>query len=156
MRALDQGDGMAGPLFNLAFSILIHNAMACYPLAHWVLIHDDFTMVAPMAIAPDDPSRIVASATESSIQIYIAEALDHLAAHLLTHGDLILEITKLHLLHLASPAQPSLSLALSAHFPPGITVELTHYVVGGLAVGSDEGILLFLAALSARYAATIS
>ena len=159
-RALDQGDGMATPYFNAVYTTLIARALQDprYKLAIPMLIHNDLTIVAPMAIHRDDEHHAPYtpnSPYDPDLRAYNAEVILYLAHYLLVHADLEMEVDKLHLLHLSSPLQPSLSHYFVSIYPEGITVEDTHYVVGGLAVGTTEGILSFLSKLADKYERTI-
>ena len=126
-RALDQGDGMAGPFFNSLYSAVISLALSHpdFNLAIPVMIHDDLTIVAPMAIDRRNattsipPVSIRLPSTDTHVCPYLAAIIHHLATTLLEEADLTLECSKLHLLHLATPTSPSLAHALISAFPAG-------------------------------------
>ena len=54
-RALDQGDGMANFFFNLAYGVVIsRHVTPRFPLASFILIHDDTTILGPIAVSASD------------------------------------------------------------------------------------------------------
>ena len=155
---------MAGPYFNSLYSAVISRALGHpdFNLAIPIMIQDDLTVVAPMAISRHNataslpPTSIRLPSTDTHVCPYLAATVHHLATALREDADLTLELSKLHLLHLATPTSPSLAHTLISAFPAGTTVNETFYKVGGLAVGSSAGIHFFLTSLAQRYSDLIA
>ena len=92
MRALDQGDGMAGPFFNTLYAAVITLGLALshpdFNLAIPVMIHDDLTIVAPMVISRTNttasipPVSIRLPSTDTYVCPYLAATIPHLATAL--------------------------------------------------------------------------
>ena len=163
-RALDQGDGMANYFFNLAFAhCLAQFVMPYFSLASFVCLHDDTTIVAPIAVSAADVAAglaeprplTLATPDDPDVYPYLAAVVDALATALRDQLDLELEVTKLHLFHPSTAGLPSLAVTLASLFPSGTVVEPEFYVVGGLPVGTPAGVDSFLEDLITAYEAKL-
>ena len=156
---------MANFFFNLAYGIVISRRVAPrFPLASFILIHDDTTILGPIAVSASDEfngsrsprPRAPTERDDPSVTCYLADAVLCLAEAVLANLDLVLETTKLHLFHPSIPSQPSLAAALAHRFPQPITLEPLFYVVGGLPIGTADGIAAFLSNLASEYESTLA
>ena len=163
-RALDQGDGLANPFFNRAFSPEVGAAIA--PIAHAqprllpaptaTLLHDDTTIsgyctppprpLPPAALAPLLAAAAAVPPSPDLLTALAAHVPPLLAAILLLESrlarvlDLQLAPQKTHLFHPLLSSAPALAPALRPYLHPEARLEPLAFVVGGVAVGLPAGV----------------